>query len=308
LSLLLAFWRSVFFLVLFFKLVLREFTFGIEINKNNQEVINLLQSIKPNEYQESGKKLGINEEEQKKIDEEYNKSINRQSLTKLFEDLEQTKLNKLFVNEFEKDDDTNFHIEFIHNLSNLRAETYKITTVDKLTTKKIAGKIIPAIATTTSLVSGLVALEFVKVLLNKNKLADYKTYFINLGLPMFTFSEPVEVSVNTLANGKFKFTLWDTFDFKDVELKQIFSHFNENFNINLNMVLYGQKMIYSGFMNPLKAEERMDMKISDILKEINEKYKDYIAELSVVGEINNKDNPDQENEEEIELPICKIYL
>lgn len=91
--------------------------------------------------------------------------------------------------QFEKDDDTNFHIDFITAASNLRALNYKIATADRLKTKQIAGKIVPAIATTTSAVSGLVAVELVKVI-KKVKLESYSNTFLNLALPAITISEP----------------------------------------------------------------------------------------------------------------------
>lgn len=94
--------------------------------------------------------------------------------------------------EFEKDNDTNFHVDFVHAAAMLRAENYSIEGCDKHKTKLIAGKIIPAVATTTAMTTGLVCLEFIKVISREGrKIEDFKNSFINLALPLWLFSEPM---------------------------------------------------------------------------------------------------------------------
>lgn len=58
---------------------------------------------------------------------------------------------------FEKDDDSNGHMDFVASASTLRAKMYSIEPADRLKTKRIAGKIIPAIATATAAVAGQVS-------------------------------------------------------------------------------------------------------------------------------------------------------
>jgi hypothetical protein len=74
---------------------------------------------------------------------------------------------------------------------------YSIENVDRLKIKRIAGRIIPAIATTTAAVSGLVTIELIKVL-QKRPLDAYKNAFLNLALPLLLLSEPGPCSRTTL--------------------------------------------------------------------------------------------------------------
>lgn len=75
-------------------------------------------------------------------------------------------------------------------VANLRARNYKIPEVPAFKVKLIAGKIIPALATTTALIVGAVGLEIIKYLLNK-PVEKMRNGFINLALPLFLFSEPL---------------------------------------------------------------------------------------------------------------------
>lgn len=147
--------------------------------------------------------------------------------------------------EFEKDDDTNGHIDYITATSNLRATMYSIETADRFKTKKIAGRIVPAIATTTAAVSGLVAIELIKLIKN-SPLDDYRNCFLNLALPVFVFSQPAP-AVKTVIRKGMSFTLWDRWEVhgsKTFTLKSFINHFKDKYNFEVTLVAVGVKMLY----------------------------------------------------------------
>jgi len=91
--------------------------------------------------------------------------------------------------EFEKDDDSNFHIDFITACSNMRAWNYHIEPTSRHQVKMIAGRIIPAIATTTAMITGAVCMELYKLVLGLPK-AAFCSSNINLATMLFQFFEP----------------------------------------------------------------------------------------------------------------------
>lgn len=118
----------------------------------------------------------------------------------------------MFVNEFEKDDDSNFHVDFIAAMANLRAQNYKLEEMDWLQVKLKAGRIVPALATTTAAIAGLQTLEMIK-LLKGMELGALRNTFLNLAVPNMMMSEPGEPLKVSLTKD-LTVNLWDRWEVK----------------------------------------------------------------------------------------------
>lgn len=125
------------------------------------------------------------------------------------------KLKHAFPHDFEKDDDSNFHVDFLTVATNLRAWNYDIKLSPRHTVKVTAGRIIPALATTTAMVCGLVDIEFCKLVLGLESQGRDKFLNSNINLAagsgnFTTFSPDPPVALETgLKEPPTSFTSWD---------------------------------------------------------------------------------------------------
>jgi len=150
--------------------------------------------------------------------------------------LDVSKVKSVKVADFEKDDDTNFHIDWITSTSNMRAWNYRITPASRHKCKMIAGKIIPAVATTTAMITGLVCLEIYKILL-KLDISKFLCANFNLGSASMVLFEPAkplgakeaydQSEMCTVKPVPLGFTCWDcvVFDLGDCTIARILEEF-----------------------------------------------------------------------------------
>ena len=134
----------------------------------------------------------------------------------------------LKVEEFEKDNDQNSHIDFIFAMANIRAANYDLEEMEWINVKIKAGRIVPALATTTAAIAALQTLELIKYI-KEGKLSAHRNSFMNLAIPTLMMSEPGLAPKKVLKEG-LEVTLWDRWEFnatKETTLGQVVHHFEK---------------------------------------------------------------------------------
>lgn len=234
---------------------------------------------------------------------------------------------KLEPVEFEKDDDSNHHIDFITAASNLRAQNYAIAEADRHKTKFVAGKIIPAIATTTALVTGLAVLELYKIVDGKTDIEQYKNGFVNLALPFFGFSEPIVSPKGKYVSksGDVQIDkLWDRFEVEDITLQQFLKDFAD-IGLDIMMLSSGVSLLYASFYGPSKLKDRMGLRyvhcfykcgvliihvgcrLSELVETISKKPIPK-HQRNVIFEMTVEDQAENEEERDVEVPYVMLKL
>ena len=201
---------------------------------------------------------------------------------------------------FEKDDDTNWHVAFVTAAANMRSLNYQIPTSTFDEAKGIAGKIVPAVATTTSIVAGLISIEILKYCYfqnvkveKKDMLESYKSWFVTLADNVLVSSEPITAPM--LKFGETEINSWTKFELiEDMTLERFIELYQEKFKTKISMVLHGTSILHADFMP--------SSELGSLLSKIfNEKYELDLFTSNTEIVITSEDDS-------IELPTIEVKL
>jgi len=166
-----------------------------------------------------GAGAGDDEDDESKNEDEDGgaKVLSDEELYKLQGELRGVDVSKLQTavpHDFEKDEDDNFHTDFLTSSTNMRSWNYQIKESARHTVKVTAGRIIPAMATTTAMVCGLVDIEFCKLVLGLQNSGrePFLNSNINLatGLNAFNaFNPEPALTIKTNVPSYPSFSSWD---------------------------------------------------------------------------------------------------
>jgi ubiquitin-activating enzyme E1 len=282
-------------------------TYGIPVNKDQDALVSIAMDIVIPEWKpKSGVKIAADDDEAKKQATEVDVDEVQKMKASLRAPSEFLGL-KMVPLEFEKDDPTNWHVDYVTSCANLRARNYAIKEVTKHEAKRLAGRIIPAIATTTAMVTGLVCLEIMKIIQGK-ELEAYRNAFCNMALPLFTMSEPKapESTTAKLKTGDWEWNMWDTLKLElgNCTLQEFLDHFEEELGLDVNMITFGSAMIFAFFTPMKKLKVRKKMRMTELVELITkESLPEGVTSLKL--DVNCAD-PD--TDEDVDLPTVILTL
>ena len=180
----------------------------------------------------------------------------------------------IHLQSFDKDHLTNKHIDMISYMSNYRAAIYSIQPISIPECRMIAGNIIPALSTTTTLVTGLSIMEMLKYICNTYCVSDgsrdepmsitHMDHFVNMGVNTHIQSEPMKQKmVRSGFNSRYgcevitkpgDFSVWDKIMIhteRDTvhSIYDVIQLLKHTYNINVAMLSIVHTVVYTNDMD-----------------------------------------------------------
>ena len=199
----------------------------------------------------------------------------------------------------DKDNDSKCHIDFIFSCSIIRAKNYNIEEIDKQNVKMIAGRIIPALSTTTAAITGIVCLQ-IYTLLQTNKINYFKNCFMNLAVnssimvnpsPQIfhkdkEYDEDIKGPVKAIP---MNWTVWDKIIINGSKtVKEFIDYIKKEFDIDIIFITSNGLIIIQTFL-PSNTND-YNMKIEQIYKKEAEKKNLPVNDRFLILEINGEQN------------------
>jgi len=268
---------------------------GIKPNNDDNYIKSKIPNIKIPEFKEKIK--------DKKVENNNITDINQDDIEALIENLLQDTDNKeiiinkeeidhmniepkkINIKKFEKDDDSNGHIDFIFSCANIRAKNYNIKGIEREKLKMIAGKIIPAMSTTTAAITGIACLQLY-TLLQTNKINFFRNCFLNLSVNRFVMTLPSKTikhqdeEFNEEMSGPIKaiplnWTVWDKIIINGSKTpKELIKLIKSDYGVDVILITSNGITIAQTFISSNNLEEKntqqKDIKIEDIYKKESE--------------------------------------
>nr|XP_008507529.1 PREDICTED: ubiquitin-like modifier-activating enzyme 7 isoform X2 [Equus przewalskii] len=171
---------------------------------------------------------------------------------------------------FEKDNDSNFHMDFVAAAASLRAQNYGILPANRMQSKRIVGRIIPAIATTSAAVAGLVVLELYKVVGGAQSLGAFRHSYLHLAENRFSRWVPHAPAIQTFHH--LKWTCWDRLKVPagqpERNLESLLAHLQEQHGLRVRMLLYGRAPLYSAAWPPEKQAQHLSLRVTELVQRV----------------------------------------
>jgi len=241
--------------------------FKVKIKDKKEENNNEIYDINPDDIDELLENL---------LEDSENKEI-----TMIKEEINQIKTDnkKINIEKFEKDNDSNGHIDFIFACSSIRAKNYNIKLIDREKLKMIAGKIIPAMSTTTAAITGISCLQLY-TLLQTNKIEFFRNCYLNLSINRLVLTLPSkeikhkDEEYNEEISGPIKaiplnWTVWDKIIINDSKTpKELIDLIKSDYGVEVILVTSNGITIFQNIIFTQDSEAKIidekNLKIEEI--------------------------------------------